>query len=66
LALAGAGSVKQVDGRVISAAAMNTHNTFERDNAVQPVALVNTSIHNAEVALQLPPMSVAAVTCSAA
>jgi alpha-N-arabinofuranosidase len=66
LALAGAGSVKQVDGRVISAAAMNTHNTFEQTHVVQPVALANLAVHGMQVALQLPPMSVAAVMCSAA
>ena len=65
LDLGGMSAVQQVTGRVLSAAAMNAHNTFEQDNVVQPIALANIRIHGAQVALQLPPMSVTAVTCSA-
>ena len=63
VALAGITAITQVAGRVISATAMNAHNTFEQGSVVQPIALANTTVHGTQVALQLPPMSVAAVTC---
>ena len=64
LLLAGVSAVKQANARVITADAMNTHNTFEHGDAVQPIALADVTINNAQVSTRLPPMSVASITCT--
>ncbi len=63
LKLAGMTAITQVSGRVISASDMRAHNTFDQSDAVQPVALTGATINGTQVSMQLPPMSVAAVTC---
>ena len=62
LVLGGQGAIARAHGRVLSASTMNAHNTFEHASAVQPVALDSVVTHHSQATLQLPPMSVAAVT----
>jgi alpha-L-arabinofuranosidase len=48
-------------GRCLQAAAMNTHNTFENPNQVQPVAFSGARLVDGELEVMLPKMSVVAL-----
>jgi alpha-L-arabinofuranosidase len=58
VALSGAAAVSQVKGTVLTAAAMDAHNTFETPNVVQPVAFTAVSLNKGTVVLTLPPKSI--------
>jgi alpha-N-arabinofuranosidase len=51
-------SVSQVTGRILTAEAMNAHNTFEDPDAVQPAAFDEFNLDGRILAIQLPPKSV--------
>ncbi len=53
--------VRAVAGRVLTAPAMNAHNTFEQPNAVQPVDLRGARLSGAVLTLDLPSKSVVVV-----
>jgi alpha-N-arabinofuranosidase len=53
--------VSRVAGRVLTAPAMNAHNTFERPNAVQPVDFRATRLAGDVLTLDLPSKSVVVV-----
>jgi alpha-N-arabinofuranosidase len=55
--LAGAGS-KKVSGRVLTAATMQTHNTFEKPAEIQPVGFTGFSAKENELNVALPAKSV--------
>ena len=55
-------SINSATGRVLTHADMHAHNTFDNPTVVQPAALTGITTNGAQVSLQLPPMSVAAVT----
>ena len=57
LRVAGA-TPKAVSGRLLTAPAMNTINTFDRANAVSPVQLNDIKVQGAEITLSLPSKSV--------
>ena len=54
-------AVTNVVGRVLTAGAINAHNTFEQPNQVQPTAFDGVTIHNTEIAITLPAKSVVAL-----
>jgi len=54
----------QVQGRVLRAAAMNAHNTFEAPNAVQPVAFSSARLSGDEIEITMTKMSVVALEVS--
>jgi alpha-L-arabinofuranosidase len=47
-----------VTGRVLTAAAMNAHNTFERPTAVQPVEFRGARLSGTTLTVELPAKSV--------
>lgn len=49
---------KSVTGRVLTAEAMNVHNTFEKPNTIQPVALKNIELKEGTIQVTLPSKSV--------
>jgi alpha-N-arabinofuranosidase len=51
-------TVKNVTGRVLTAVAMNTVNTFAQPDAVRPVAFNGTELEHGQVTLNLPAKSV--------
>jgi alpha-L-arabinofuranosidase len=51
-------SVKSVSGRVLTAPQMDTHNTFEMPDAVQPVAFEGAKIDNDVLTVEMPSKSV--------
>jgi alpha-N-arabinofuranosidase len=51
-------SVSEVKGRVLTAPAMNTHNTFDEPDAVKPVGLDSVRIEGNAVVAELPARSV--------
>ncbi len=53
---------KRVSGRVLTAAAMNAHNTFEAPNVVKPVVLDAVKVDGGKVAVTLPARSVTVLT----
>jgi len=50
--------VTAVSGRILTAAAMNAHNTFEDPAAVQPAPFDGASLQGETLSIQLPPKSV--------
>lgn len=50
---------KTVTGRVLTAEAMNTHNTFENPNAIDPAVLKNIDVKKNTIKATLPAKSVA-------
>jgi alpha-N-arabinofuranosidase len=61
LTLDGHESIRQVSGRVLTADDRQTHNTFDRPDALKPAELQSVSFAGREVRLGLPPMSVTVV-----
>jgi alpha-N-arabinofuranosidase len=58
LSLAGAGSIGQVSGRILTAGEMNAHNTFERPENLGPVPFQSFSTTGSTVIAELDAMSV--------
>ena len=56
--IAGA-TAKTITGRVLTAPAMNTVNTFAEPDAVRPAPFTGIKIENEQVTLSLPSKSVA-------
>jgi len=50
--------VSRVSGRVLTAAAMNAHNTFDHPAAVQPAPFTGARLSGAKITVDLPPKSV--------
>ncbi len=50
--------VSSVSGRVLTAPAMNAHNTFEQPNAVQPTPFTGARLSGSTLSVQLPSKSV--------
>ena len=61
LTLTGLDAVQQVSGRLVTAPTMQTHNTFDKPDAVTAIALHELSYTGQQVNVQLPPMAVAMV-----
>jgi len=53
---------RSVTGRVLTAATMNAHNTFEAPDAVKPIAFSGASIKGASLEVTLPAKSVVILT----
>ncbi len=51
-----------VSGRILTAGAMTAHNTFEQPDAVRPVPFHGAQIVDGRLSIDLPPMSVVALT----
>lgn len=51
-------TVSQVGGRVLTASAMNAHNTFEDPEAVRPAQFQGAMFHGDRLIIRLPPKSV--------
>jgi alpha-N-arabinofuranosidase len=51
-----------VSGRVLTAPAMDTHNTFDAPNRVQPTAFTGATLQGSSLKAQLPPRSVVVLT----
>jgi alpha-N-arabinofuranosidase len=49
---------KSVTGRILTAAEMNAHNTFDAPDAVHPVAFTGATLDGAILMLALPAKSV--------
>ncbi|MEZ4865433.1 MAG: alpha-N-arabinofuranosidase [Caldilineaceae bacterium] len=62
LNLTGMEAIAAATGRIVTADAMQTHNTFDQPDAVRPTTLDTISQQGRQVQVELPPMSVAAVT----
>jgi alpha-N-arabinofuranosidase len=58
IALSGGDALSQVTGTVLTAAAMDAHNTFEDPNAVHPAAFTAASVNGGTVTLTLPSKSI--------
>lgn len=54
--------IESASGRVLTAAAMNAHNTFEKPETVKPVSLQNIEQDNNSIKLTLPAKSVTVLT----
>ncbi len=53
-----------VSGRVLTAPAMDTHNTFDAPNRVQPAAFSGATLQGSSLKVQLPPRSVVVLALS--
>ena len=53
--------VSRVAGRILTAPAMNAHNTFEDTDAVRPTLFQGVSLEGSSLAVELPPMCVVAL-----
>jgi alpha-L-arabinofuranosidase len=51
-----------VSGRILTAPAMDTHNTFDAPNRVQPAAFTGATLQDSSLKAQLPPRSVVVLT----
>lgn len=51
-----------VSGRVLTAPAMDTHNTFDAPNRVQPAAFTGATLQDSSLKVRLPPRSVVVLT----
>jgi alpha-N-arabinofuranosidase len=60
--LRAAGDTRAVSGRILTAADMNSHNTFSQPDAVKPAHLEGLSLAGGELTMRLPPRSVAVLT----
>lgn len=57
-------SFSRVDGRVLTAATMQAHNSFEEPHRVVPVAFDSTTLDGATLRLTLPAKAIVALTCT--
>ncbi len=55
-------TVKSVTGRVLTASKMNTHNTFDKPDAVKPTALDGIKLQDGKILATLPSKSIAVLT----
>jgi alpha-N-arabinofuranosidase len=55
-------TLKAVSGRVLTATAMNAHNTFEAKNALQPAAFSGAAVKGDTLEVELPAKSVVVLT----
>jgi alpha-L-arabinofuranosidase len=55
-------NARQVSGEVLTAAAMDAHNTFEEPNAVHATTFAGASLSGSELSLMLPAKSVVVLT----
>jgi alpha-L-arabinofuranosidase len=55
-------ALTSVSGRILTAPAMDAHNTFEAPNRVQPAAFTGATLRDASLTVQLPPRSVVVLT----
>jgi alpha-L-arabinofuranosidase len=55
---------RSVSGRILTAPAMDTHNTFDAPNRVQPVAFTGATLQESSLKTRLPPRSVVVLTLS--
>jgi alpha-N-arabinofuranosidase len=53
-----------VSGRILTAPAMDTHNTFDAPNRVQPAAFTGATLQDSSLKARLPPRSVVVLTLS--
>jgi alpha-N-arabinofuranosidase len=53
-----------VSGRVLTAPAMDAHNTFDAPNRVQPAAFTGATLQESSLKARLPPRSVVVLTLS--
>jgi alpha-N-arabinofuranosidase len=53
--------VSRVSGRVLTAGAMNAHNTFEQPNVVRPESFSGARLSGERLTVALPPKSVVAL-----
>jgi alpha-N-arabinofuranosidase len=51
-------TVTSVSGRVLTAGAMNAHNTFEQPDAVRPAAFDGARVSGSQLTIELPPKSI--------
>jgi alpha-N-arabinofuranosidase len=51
-------TLSNVSGRILTAATMSAHNTFDRPNAVQPAAFNGAKLSGAILTVELPAKSV--------
>jgi alpha-L-arabinofuranosidase len=51
-----------ISGRILTAPAMDTHNTFDAPNRVQPAAFAGAALQDSNLKVQLPPRSVVVLT----
>jgi len=61
-ALLDGAALTHVSGEVLTAEAMDAHNTFEAPNAVHPVAFTGASLSGSKLSVTLPPKSVVVLT----
>lgn len=54
-------SVSQVSARILTADAMNAHNTFNRPNAVRPAAFTGARLSGETLTVEMPPKSLVAL-----
>jgi alpha-N-arabinofuranosidase len=54
-------AVSAVTGRILTAAAMNAHNTFANPNIVQPAAFRGARLVGGKVVIELPPKAIVAL-----
>ncbi len=54
-------AAKRVSGRVLTASAMNAHNTFDAPDAVRPARFTGATLADRVLVAELPPMSVVAL-----
>jgi alpha-L-arabinofuranosidase len=55
-------TAKSVSGRILTAAQMNAHNTFEAPTAVQPESFTGAALEGDRLEVELPPKSVVVLT----
>ena len=55
------GEITHLTGRVLTAPAINSHNTFDAPETIHPVAFTGTSDGNGKVEFKLPAKSVAVI-----
>ena len=51
-------AAKKVTGRILTAEAMNSHNAFEKPDAVMPAEFKGTEVKNSKILATIPPKSV--------
>jgi alpha-N-arabinofuranosidase len=53
---------KEVTGRILTADAMNAHNTFEQPDAVKPAEFSEVEINDGKISAAIPSKSVVVLT----
>jgi alpha-N-arabinofuranosidase len=52
------GAFSSVSGRILTANAMNAHNTFAAPHTVEPAPFDGARLHDEQLTITLPPMSI--------